>query len=410
MDALAGSLPHLIDVRTKRPYENNPRSHPREQLEQLKAAYRRFGFVGVIAYQGETLRIGHGRSTAAMEMWEAGEDVWGPGKRAALPQWKLPAVDVSGLDDDELRALVIADNKLALNAEWDEEKLKAELAALQDIDFEMPAIGFDIAEIEKLFAGERSGRNDPDLIPPPPADPATRRGDTWLLADHRLRCGDSTDAEDVNSVLDGKADLTLTDPPYGIGYDYASHDDHDAEANADLVQAVFDLAPVAKVWTPGLMNLWRDIARFGRAKCAFWHKGFAQAGNGMGGASTIEPVLVIDPPKKALANDYLHFGTDRVEVDGQNLRDLHPCPKPVELYAHLAEAFTNRGAAIYEPFGGSGTTLIACEQTGRRCRAMEIDPAYCDVIVLRWQEFTGHEARLEATGQTFAEVKAERAA
>jgi ParB-like chromosome segregation protein Spo0J len=398
------TLPHLVDVRKLLDFERNARTHSDAQIEQLKASFRKFGFVGVIAYAGTGLKIGHGRKRAALEMWEAGEEIWGPGRNSRLPKWKLPAVDVSNLSDDEMRALVIADNKLAMNAGWDEDILRDELLALQEIQFDMPVIGFDLSEIDKLFNVKRT-EADPDKTPEPPAKPASRRGDLWILGEHRLMCGDATDAADVKSVLDEKADLTLTDPPYGIGYDYASHDDRDAQANADLVARVFALGPQAKVWTPGLMNLARDISRFGQTRQVFWHKGFAAAGNGLGGASTVEPVLVLDPPRKALPNDYLHFGTDRLDVAGQDLRDLHPCPKPVALYAHLAEAFTERGGVIYEPFGGSGTTLIACEQTGRRCRAMEIDPAYCDVIVQRWQEFADKEATLAANGQTFAEVR-----
>lgn len=172
---------------------------------------------------------------------------------------------------------------------------------------------------------------------------------------------------------------------------------------------MFALAPPAKVWSPGGNNLARDIVRFGKAKVLYWHKRFAAAGNGLGGASTVEPVLVVGPPKhRALANDYLDFKTDRVEVAGKSLRELHPCPKPAALYAHLAEAFCAKGGAIYEPFSGSGTTLIAAEMTGRRCFAIELSPAYVDVAVLRWEAFTDRTATLEATGQTFREVADER--
>lgn len=172
MDALAGSLPHLVDVRTLIDYAGNARTHPRSQIDQIKEAYRRFGFCGVIGYAGSGLKIGHGRKIAAIEMWEAGEPVMGPGRRAELPTWHLPAIDVSGLDDDEMRALVLADNKLALNAGWDEAQLQAEIEALVAVNFDVPVLGFDQKEIDKLLGGSDSGKRaggqmaEEFLIPP----------------------------------------------------------------------------------------------------------------------------------------------------------------------------------------------------------------------------------------------------
>lgn len=398
----------LVKVADLLPYEANARTHSAAQVEQIKASFRQFGFVGVLAYDAKGLAIGHGRQIALLEMWAAGEIVMGPGKREPLPEGLAPAIDITGLSDAERRALIIADNKLALNAGWDEEILARELAALGEIGFEMPVIGFDSRELAKLMKGSGS-RTDPDDVPEPPAVPVTRKGDIWLLGRHRLICGSCTDADDVAAVhADLAPSLTLTDPPYGIGYAYKDHDDNDPEANAQLVAAAFALGPAGKVWTPGAMNLSRDVARFGRARTLCWHKGFAQAGNGLGGASTWEPVLVIDPPLKALPNDYLDFSTDRAELRGKMLREFHPCPKPVALFAHLIEAFLPADGVAYEPFSGSGTTILAGEQTGRAVVATEIDPAYVDVAVERWEAFTGEDARLEATGQTLAIVRAER--
>ena len=152
------------------------------------------------------------------------------------------------------------------------------------------------------------------------------------------------------------------------------------------------------------MNAARDISRFGKARQLCWHKGFAAAGNGLGGASTWEPVFVIDPPKKGLPNDYLDFKTERVELEGKSLKEHHPCPKPVALFVHLIESLTKRSNAIYEPFSGSGTTLIAGETVGRPVMAMEIDPAYVDVAVIRWQNFTGQDAIRESDGKRFSDL------
>lgn len=150
-------LPQLVDLRSLEPYAANARTHSPEQIEQIKESFRRFGFVGVVAYDESGLAIGHGRQLAALEMWEAGEIVMGPGKREPLPAWHAPAVDISGLSDDERRALIIADNKLALNAGWDEATLRAEIEALAELDFDMPVLGFDEAELKRLIEGEPDG-------------------------------------------------------------------------------------------------------------------------------------------------------------------------------------------------------------------------------------------------------------
>ena len=196
--------------------------------------------------------------------------------------------------------------------------------------------------------------------------------------------------------MDGQvADAVISDPPYGIGYEYADHDDKDNDKNAELVKVAFMHGPQFKIWTPGLPNLARDIERFGRAKIAVWFKKFAVAGNGVGGASVWEPILIVGkPPAARLSTDVIECMTDRVEIEGKSLREMHSCPKPVKLYATLIEAFTNAGHAIYEPFCGSGTTLIAAEQLGRKCYGMEISPAYCDVVVKRWENLTSRKAEL----------------
>jgi DNA modification methylase len=208
-------------------------------------------------------------------------------------------------------------------------------------------------------------------------------------------CGDSTSIDAIDKLMDGnKANMVFTDPPYGIGYEYDEHQDNDNEANAQLVWDVFALHDCGKVWTPGLMNLARDIDRFGKTKVAVWHKKFAMAGNGIGGASTWEPILILNPSEKSLNNDVIVLKTDKEFVGGQNLRELHSCPKPVGLYEELISSLSKPKDIIFEPFCGSGTTLIASEKTGRKCYGMEMSPKYCDVIVKRWEEFTGKKAVL----------------
>lgn len=377
------------------PYARNSRTHTDEQVAQIAGSIREFGWTNPVLIDGDAgIIAGHGRVLAA--------------QRLGLKE--VPTIQLDHMTEAQRRAYVIADNKLALNAGWDNDLLKVELGELQALDFDLALIGFNPSELETLLAPEATeGLTDPDDTPEPPAQPVSVLGDVWLLGAHRIVCGDSTDPLVTDRVGAANCAMLLSDPPYGLGYEYAEHDDSDNETNAQLVADAFSLGPEPKVWTPGLNNLARDIGRFGRSRVIVWSKGFAAAGNGLGGASTWEPILTVGrTPERKLNNDVLTVKTDRVQVNGQSLRELHSCPKPVALYQALAESLTKPGQRVYEPFSGSGTTIIACEKSGRECRAVEITPAYVDVAVIRWQEFTGKAATLEGDGRTFAELKAER--
>lgn len=370
-----------VEVSKLIPYAKNSRTHDDAQVAQLAASIKEFGWTNPILVDGDKGVIaGHGRLLAARKL---GYD-------------KVPVIELKHMTEAQKRAYVIADNKLALNAGWDNNFLALELQDLKDQDFDLTLLGFDDKELDALLAPEIvEGLTDEDAVPDTPIEPKTKLGDIYILGNHRLMCGDSTSIDDVERLLNGtKADMLFTDPPYGIGYEYDEHQDNDNEANAQLVWDVFALHDCGKVWTPGLMNLARDIERFGKTKVAVWHKKFAMAGNGVGGASTWEPVLILNPQKKALNNDVLVIKTDKEFVDGKNLRELHSCPKPVGLYEELIISLSELKSNIFEPFCGSGTTLIACEKTARKCYGMEMSPRYCDVIVKRWEEFTGKKAVL----------------
>jgi len=354
----------------------NVRRHGEKNLATIKASLSRFGQQKPIVVDAAgVVRAGNGTLAAAKALG-----------------WKEITVVRSTLAGAEATAYAIADNRTAELAEWDEDALAQTLAALQIEDEDLAiATGFDAKEIDALLAPDEVTE---DEVPEPPAEPITKPGDLWLLGDHRLLCGDSTKTEDVERLMDGaKADALMSDPPYGIGYEYTDYDDNDNAKNASLVAKAFKHGPQFKIWTPGLPNLARDIERFGRAKVAVWFKKFAAAGNGIGGASVWEPILIVGKaPVARLKTDVIECMTDRVEIEGKSLREMHSCPKPVKLYATLIEAFTNAGHTIHEPFCGSGTTLIAAEQLGRKCYGMEISPAYCDVIVKRWETLTGKKA------------------
>ncbi len=376
------------------PYARNARTHSDAQVAQIAASIREFGFTNPVLIDGQDgIIAGHGRVMAARKLGLA----------------DVPVLVLDYLTEAQKRAYVIADNKLALNAGWDDEALRAEIEALGEDEFDLALLGFNEEELAALLADPpAAGLTDPDAVPALEAA-VTEPGEMWLLDRHCIICGDSTDAITSKKIGAADADMLLSDPPYGIGYEYESHDDRDNAVNASLVASAFALGPAAKVWTPGLNNLARDITRMGRTRVLVWFKKFAAAGNGLGGASTWEPILVVGhTPARKLRNDVIEVMTDREQVGGVSLRALHTCPKPVGLYAALAEALTQAGQSIYEPFSGSGTTIIACEKTGRSCRAVEIEPAYVDVAVRRWQEFTGKQATLESTGQTFEEVRRDR--
>jgi DNA modification methylase len=301
---------------------------------------------------------------------------------------EFPVVRVE-LSDGKAKLLNLALNRI--HGEWDEDKLAELLYELDGGGAELVLSGFDGAEIDKLLDSVAGPEREVPEPEEPPAEPITRSGDLILLGEHRLLCGDARDRAEIERVLDPDA-ITITDPPYGIGYEYRSFGDSPAE-NEDLVVAVLALAPRALVWTPGLMNLARELSREPSAKVLCWTKGFSAAGNGLGGASTWEPILVVQAKDARLNDDVLAFPTDREE----GLRERHTCPKPVALWETLITAFVSRGGWVYDPFGGSGTTLIAAERSGRRCCAVEIDPGYCDVIVNRWEQYTGRKAeRAEA--------------
>jgi DNA modification methylase len=371
------------------PYARNARTHSDAQVAKLAASIREFGFLNPIITDGKNgIVAGHGRVMAAQK----------------LGLQTLPVIEAAHLTAAQKRAYILADNRLALDAGWDNDMLKIELGDLQSEGFDLALTGFDLGEVAG-FLDATEGLTDPDAVPDAPEEPVTVSGDVWIMGRHRLMCGDSTDALVADRLGVDECAMLLSDPPYGLGYEYAEHDDNDNGANAQLVADAFKLGPESKAWTPGLNNLARDIARFGRSRIVVWNKGFSASGNGLGGASTWEPIIIVGrTPEKKLKNDVLTVKTDRIEVDNQSLRKLHPCPKPVALYEELLIALTKTDQTIYEPFSGSGTTIIACEKTGRKCRAIEITPAYVDVAVKRWQEFTGQFATLEGDGRTFDEV------
>lgn len=392
------------------PYARNARTHSDAQVAQLAASIREFGFTNPILVDGERgIIAGHGRLLAARKLGLA----------------EVPVIELAHLTPAQRRAYVLADNKLAMNAGWDDDLLRLELADLRSEGFDLGLTGFGLDEIGELLADNTTGLTDPDQVPEVPAEPVSGAGDVWLLGRHRLACGDSTDAATVERLLAGvKPHLMVTDPPYGVEYDPAWR-------NAALVGS--NTARTGKVLNDHRAD-WREAwALFPGDVAYVWHGALhatTVAESLVACGFDIRAQIVWAKDRLVLGRGHYHWqhepcwysvrGTghwmgDRKQTTlwqiastGQDAETVHGTQKPVECMRRPIENNSSPGQAVYEPFSGSGTTLIAAEMTGRACYAMELSPAYVDVAVLRWEAFTGQEALLSVRGQTFATIKAER--
>ena len=379
------------------PYARNSRTHSDAQVAQIAASIREFGWTNPVLVDGENgIIAGHGRVLAARKL---GMDT-------------VPCIELAGMSEAQRRAYIIADNKLALNAGWDDAMLAVELQELGDLGFDLDLTGFSADEIEALMPEEVApGLTDEDAVPEVQDEPVSKPGDVWLLGKHRVMCGDSTSIDSVETLTQGhKVDMVFTDPPYGVDYKGIKNDDR--SGLEDLLRSAFgNFLAVAKSGA--------SIYVFHSDRCAdIFHKVFREffhfssmiiwAKNSLTLSQTDyqsmhEPCLYgwMDNGAHAWYSDRKETSVwrfDKERVEG------HTTPKPVELVAKAINNSSKGGDAVIDLFGGSGSTLIACEKTGRHARLMELDPKYVDVIVRRWQEFTGKDATLEGDGRTFAEL------
>ena len=394
--------PHsTVSIDSLLPYIRNSRTHSDAQVAQIAASIKEFGFTNPVLIDGEGgIIAGHGRVLAARKL--------GIGE--------VPCITLDYLTDAQKRAYIIADNKLALNAGWDDEMLRVEFASLDDDGFDLELTGFTLDEINALQIDEvAEGLTDEDAVPDVPEVPVTVEGDVWVLGRHRLMCGDSTSIDAVDSLLDGrKAQMVNTDPPYGIEYQSSMRT---KSAKFDMLKnddEFLDIAPVIDACSEGWVFVWTSwkvltkwidqFQSFGYpTNQVIWHK----PGGGIGDL------------KRTFSSDYetalvWHRGAEltgkrigsvwKVGKDGAT-EYLHPTQKPVALAEEAIDKTTKPGWVILDLFGGSGSTLIACEKTARLARLMELDPKYCDVIITRWQSFTGKDAVHEESGKTYAEMK-----
>jgi DNA modification methylase len=387
------------------PSARNARTHSEAQVAQIAASIREFGFaVPVLTDEDGGIIAGHGRVLAARHL---GLD-------------EVPVMIARGWSEAQRRAYVLADNKLALNAGWDEALLRVELADLRGLGADLSLLGFSQNEVAALLVDETAGLTDPDAVPEVPAEPVARAGDVWRLGRHRLVCGDSTAPEAAEAALDGvRPHLMVTDPPYGVEYDPAWRNRAGLGTTARTGKvANDDRADWREAWAlfPGeVAYVWHGALHAAAVAesltaCGFdiraqiiWAKDRLVLGRG-------HYHWQHEPCWYAVRKTAVgHWSGDRKQTTlwqiasrGQDAETTHGTQKPVECMRRPIENNSSPGQAIYEPFCGSGTTLIAAEMTGRACHAIELAPAYVDVAVLRWQDFTGQQAVREADGLSFA--------
>ena len=391
------------------PYARNARTHSEEQVAQIAASIAEFGFTNpILAGSDGIIVAGHGRLAAAQKL---GLEI-------------VPVVVLDHLTPTQRRALVIADNRIAENAGWDDAMLRIEIASLQDDDFDVSLTGFDADALAELMAGDEpdgEGETDDDAVPEVSETPVSRPGDVWLLGGHRLLCGDSTVAESYDRVLDGEpVDMVFTDPPYNVNYANSAKDKmrgkDRAILNDNLGDGFYDfllaaLAPTIAHCRGGIYVAMSsselDVLQAAfRAAGGKWSTFIIWAKNTftLGRADyqrQYEPILYGWPE-----GAQRHWCGDRDQGDVWNIKkpqknDLHPTMKPVELVERAIRNSSRPGNVVLDPFGGSGTTLIAAEKSGRLARLVELDPKYVDVIVRRWQEWTGKQATRESDGALF---------
>jgi DNA modification methylase len=403
------------DIEKLIPYARNARTHSEEQIGQIAASIREWGWTTpVLVDESGGIIAGHGRTMAA--------------KRLGIRE--IPVMVATGWSEAKKRAYVLADNKLAINAGWDESMLALELKELGDLGFDLDLTGFSLDEINALTPLEvEPGLTDEDAVPEVPEEPTTRLGDVWVLGKHRLMCGDSTSIDAVEKLMEGqKADMVFTDPPYGVAYEGGHNTKkrqqikNDALEGENLTELFYGALSVAQIVTQdhAAFYVWYASGKSVETFAAFsdlslklraiiqWYK--VKSGLGAFMSQYIpncEPCIYAY--KNGLSPQWFGPTDEKTvwELKKESRNSFHPTQKPVELPERALNNSSKPGDRILDLFGGSGSTLIACEKTARQCRMMELDPKYCDVIVKRWQEFTGKQAVHEASGSLFSAMAAE---
>lgn len=400
------------EVATLIPYARNSRTHSDEQIAQIASSIKEFGWTNPILVDGENgIIAGHGRLAAARK----------------LGHTQVPVIELTGLTETQKKAYIIADNRLALNAGWDNDILTLEIQELTEEGFDTSLLGFDPKELDALLEPEQiEGLTDEDAVPEVPEEPKTKLGDIYKLGNHRLMCGDSTSIDAVDKLMPETANMIFTDPPYLMDFTGGIHADGSKSFNAkhggikndkmseqegndflDAINSVItskvDGAFYITFYRLGIDKYFSSMERTG-LKCrslVIWDKGNHTLSNS-DYKSMYEPMFY-----GWVKNHKFYGGKNgmdiwRVKRTAKN--DLHPTMKPVELVEKAVLDGSAINGIVLDLFGGSGTTLIACEKHHRYARLMELDPKYCDVIVKRWEDFTGKKAELVSTNEEVSEI------
>ena len=422
------------------PYKNNARTHSEEQIKQIQASIREFGFINPVLIDGGfNVIAGHGRIIAA--------------KNEGMTE--VPCVFIEHLTEAQKKAYIIADNKLAENAGWDYEILKTELQGLQELDFDIDVIGFDGDEVEGIinFTEIDDIQEDDFVFTEDEKEPLAKEGQIYQLGRHRLMCGDSTKSEDVARLMNGNtADLVVTDPPYNVdygskaesinkyGYEFSDRhiaNDHMSEHQfTDFLESAFkNMADNLKsggafyiwhasttlyefetalrlnnlktrqqlIWNKNSFVLGRQDYQWKHEPCLYgWKDGEAHYFIDDRKQTTVIEDKKIDfnkLKKEELVGMLEDIYSDKISTTVINENkpsrsEEHPTMKPLGLLSRLIKNSSKQGEIVLDLFGGSGSTLMSCEQLNRTCYMMELDPKYCDVIIDRWEQFTGQKAVL----------------
>ena len=392
------------------PYARNSRTHSPEQIGQIAASITEWGFTNPILIDAENNIIaGHGRLLAAQKLGLA----------------EVPCIVADGWTEAQKKAYVIADNKLALNAGWDTNLLGLELAELDGLGFDASLLGFSAAELAALSPIKADGLTNEDAVPETPSEPITVLGDVWLLGNHRLMCGDSTSIDAVEKLMDGqKADMVFTDPPYGVSAGGGRSQtvkqkniraiENDELRGAALKQFIADALGVVPLKLCGSFYVCYDqktqheftgvLREIGwkQRNTIIWNKN----NFGLSGHKGYRPKFELIAFGHTGESYEWHGDNSQADVwdiaRPSERPGNHPTPKPVNLVERAVANSSKKNDIVVDVFGGSGSTLIACEKTSRHARLMELDPKYCDVIIKRWQDFTGKKAIHAETGKEFA--------
>lgn len=397
------------------PYARNSRTHSAEQVSQIAASIKEWGWtVPVLIDHEGGIIAGHGRIMAAQKLGIA----------------EVPCMVAEGWTEAQRKAYVIADNKLALNAGWDDELLKVELSELGDLDFDLSLTGFDDDELGAMLADDPTeGLTDEDAVPEAPEEPVTVEGDVWILGRHRLMCGDSTSIDAVENLMDGiDVDCVYTDPPYGISivqgnkvggggaFGGKKNEKKDKSnvvqssnfapvANDDSIDVAVEAIQVIQTLGAKVEIIWGGnyyAQSLPNSSCwIVWDK--KNSGN-------FADCELAWTNQKTAVRKFEHMWNGMVKASEHGQKRVHPTQKPIALAEWCFDEYAKDCETVLDLFGGSGSTLIACEKTARDCRMMELAPKYCDVIIKRWQDFTGQKATLEGDGLSFDEVQAGRVA